>query len=182
MPEAPTDQPPASAVCAFCRIIRGEEQASVVFEDGLSLAFLDHRPLFPGHCLLVPKGHYETLADLPAPLIGLLFQNAQLLERAIEEGFGADGTFIAINNHISQSVPHLHIHPRRLVTAKMGSRGDSCSSMSYEILCIGFPPCLAVCLHSPEAGMRSLFVSLSLEEPPKTGHFASLCSSLEIPT
>lgn len=110
MPEAPTDQLAASATCAFCRIIRGEVQASVVFEDSLSLAFLDHRPLFPGHCLLVPKGHYETLADLPAPLVSPLFQNAQLLERAIEEGLGADGTFVAINNHISQSVPHLHIH------------------------------------------------------------------------
>ena len=64
MPEALTDQPPASATCAFCRIIHGEEQASVVFEDDLSLAFLDHRPLFPGHCLLVPKAHYERLSDL----------------------------------------------------------------------------------------------------------------------
>ncbi|HEY6542785.1 MAG TPA: HIT domain-containing protein, partial [Ktedonobacteraceae bacterium] len=89
MPEAPTDQPPASATCAFCHIIRGEEQASVVFEDDLSLAFLDRRPLFPGHCLLVPKAHYETLADLPASLVGPLFQNAQLLERAIEEGLQA---------------------------------------------------------------------------------------------
>src|SRR2546421_6437191 len=108
MPEAPTDQPPASATCAFCRIIRGEEEASVVLEDSRSLAFLDRRPLFPGHCLLVPKAHYETLADLPSPLVGPLFQNAQLLERAIEEGLRAEGTFVAINNRISQSVPHLH--------------------------------------------------------------------------
>jgi len=110
MPEAPTDQLPSSATCAFCRIIRGEGQASVVFEDGLSLAFLDRRPLFPGHCLLVPKAHYETLTDLPASLVGPLFQNAQMLERAIEEGFGAEGTFVAFNNRVSQSVPHLHIH------------------------------------------------------------------------
>ena len=110
MPEAPGNRSHASSTCAFCRIIRGEEQASLVFEDSLSLAFLDHRPLFPGHCLLVPKQHYETLADLPAPLVGPLFQNAQLLERAIEEGLGADGTFVAINNHVSQSVPHVHIH------------------------------------------------------------------------
>jgi histidine triad (HIT) family protein len=94
----------------FCRIIRGEGEAAVVFEDDLSLAFLDHRPLFPGHCLLVPKEHYETLADLPATLVGPLFQNAQLVERAIEEGLGADGTFVALNNHVSQSVPHVHIH------------------------------------------------------------------------
>jgi len=58
----------------------------------------------------VPKVHYETLADLPAPLVGPLFQNAQLLERAIEEGLQADGTFVAINNRVSQSVPHMHIH------------------------------------------------------------------------
>src|SRR6266516_2156156 len=96
--------------CAFCHIIRDEEKAPIVFEDSVSLAFLDRRPLFPGHCLLVPKAHYETLADLPASLVGPLFQNAQLLERAIEEGLAADGTFVAINNRVSQSVPHMHIH------------------------------------------------------------------------
>jgi histidine triad (HIT) family protein len=110
MLEASENRSHESATCAFCRIIRGEEKAALVFEDDLSLAFLDHRPLFPGHCLLMPKAHYETLADLPASLVGPLFQNAQLLERAIEEGLGADGTFVAINNHISQSVPHVHIH------------------------------------------------------------------------
>ncbi len=82
----------------------------MVFEDSVSLAFLDRRPLFPGHCLLVPREHFETLADLPTSLVGLLFQNAQLLERAIEEGLQADGTFVAINNRVSQSVPHMHIH------------------------------------------------------------------------
>src|SRR5215469_1373387 len=110
MPDAPGSRPRDSQTCAFCRIIRGEEKAPVVFEDSLSLAFLDHRPLFPGHCLLVPKEHYETLADLPTSLVGPLFQNAQLLERAIEEGLAADGTFVAINNRVSQSVPHVHIH------------------------------------------------------------------------
>lgn len=110
MPDEKTRRPHESQACAFCRIIRGEEPASIVFEDGLSLAFLDHRPLFPGHCLLVPKEHFETLADLPASLVGPLFQNAQLLERAIEGGLAADGTFVAINNRVSQSVPHMHIH------------------------------------------------------------------------
>src|ERR1700730_9866189 len=110
MPKAAGNRSHESTMCAFCRIIRGEEEAPVVFEDSLSLAFLDHRPLFPGHCLLVPKDHYETLADLPSSLVGPLFQNAQLLERAIEEGLQADGTFLAINNRVSQSVPHLHIH------------------------------------------------------------------------
>ena len=110
MPDTPGNRLHESASCTFCRIIRGEEETSLVFEDSLSLAFLDRRPLFPGHCLLVPKEHFETLADLPAPLVGPLFQNAQLLERAIEKGLEADGTFVAINNHISQSVPHVHIH------------------------------------------------------------------------
>ncbi|HKV03367.1 MAG TPA: HIT family protein [Ktedonobacteraceae bacterium] len=98
------------ATCVFCKIIRGEVRAYIVFEDQVSLAFLDTRPLFPGHCLLVPKDHYETLADLPASLVSPLFQNAQLMERAIEKGLKADGTFVAINNRVSQSVPHMHIH------------------------------------------------------------------------
>src|SRR6266700_87533 len=110
MPDAKARRPYDNQTCAFCRIIRREEQAAIVFGDSLSLAFLDRRPLFPGHCLLVPKEHFETLADLPAPLVGPLFQNAQLLEQAIEKGLEADGTFVAINNHISQSVPHVHIH------------------------------------------------------------------------
>ena len=90
-------------------------ESAVVFEDEVSLAFLDRRPVFPGHCLLVPKEHYETLDDLPGSLIGHLFTNVQTLSRAVESGLNADGTFVAINNRISQSVPHLHVHvvPRR---------------------------------------------------------------------
>ena len=101
--------------CRFCRIIQGILGASVVWDDECSLAFLDHRPLFPGHCLLVPRAHYETLTDLPEPLLLPLFRNAQLLARAVEEALSAEGTFVAVNNRISQSVPHLHIHivPRR---------------------------------------------------------------------
>jgi histidine triad (HIT) family protein len=101
--------------CAFCRIISGEIESHIVFEDAVSLAFLDHRPLFPGHSLLVPKNHYETLNDLPAELIEPLFTNARLMARAVEQAMKAEGTFIAINNRISQGVPHLHIHivPRR---------------------------------------------------------------------
>ncbi len=110
MQGAPASETHFSNTCAFCKIIRSEEKAAIVFEDAMSLAFLDRRPLFPGHCLLVPKDHYETLTDLPASLVAPLFLNAQLLERAIEEGLQADGTFIAINNRVSQSVPHLHIH------------------------------------------------------------------------
>ncbi len=107
------DQPNAS--CAFCKIVRGDIQDYTVFEDEVSVAFLDQRPLFPGHCLLVPKEHFETLLDLPAVLTAPLFANARLLSGAMEEGLGADGSFVAINNRVSQSVPHLHIHivPRR---------------------------------------------------------------------
>ena len=96
--------------CAFCKIIRSEAQSYNVFEDDITLAFLDRRPLFPGHCLLIPKSHYETLIDLPASLVAPLFQNAQLLAHAMEKGLQAEGTFVAINNRISQSVPHVHIH------------------------------------------------------------------------
>ncbi len=101
--------------CKFCRIISGDPPASIVLDDEYCLAFLDIRPLFHGHCLLVPKSHYETLTDLPQSLIEPLFSDSKLLCRAVEESMGADGTFVAINNKISQSVPHLHVHvvPRR---------------------------------------------------------------------
>ena len=101
--------------CLFCRIASGELQATVVFEDEISLAFLDHRPLFPGHSLLIPKEHLETLTDLPSTLIGPFFENVQLLSRGIEAAMSAEGTFVAMNNRVSQSVPHFHVHivPRR---------------------------------------------------------------------
>lgn len=101
--------------CSFCRIVRGESEAAVVWEDETSLAFLDARPLFPGHTLLVPKPHHQTLMDLPPPLVGPLFANARLLAGAVERGLEAQGSFVALNNRISQSVPHLHVHvvPRR---------------------------------------------------------------------
>jgi histidine triad (HIT) family protein len=93
-----------------------------VFEDDVSVAFLDRRPLFPGHSLLIPRDHHETLADLPRGLVEPLFANLQLLARAVELGMGAEGSFLAINNRVSQSVPHLHVHvvPRR---RKDGLRG-----------------------------------------------------------
>lgn len=101
--------------CLFCRIVSGELSAVVVYEDANTFAFLDHRPLFPGHTLLVPREHYETLADLPAAQVGPLFKNAQLLSRAVESAMEAEGSFVAMNNRVSQSVPHLHVHivPRR---------------------------------------------------------------------
>ena len=101
--------------CLFCRIVSGEVPATVVFEDENSVAFLDHRPLFHGHTLLVPRKHVETLGELPVSLVGPFFKIAQLLSRAVEVALGAEGTFVAMNNRVSQSVPHLHIHvvPRR---------------------------------------------------------------------
>jgi histidine triad (HIT) family protein len=101
--------------CLFCRIVSGELPATVVYEDENSLAFLDHRPLFHGHTLLVPREHVETLADLPAPLVEPYFHAAQLLTRAVQSAMDAEGTFVAMNNRVSQSVPHLHVHvvPRR---------------------------------------------------------------------
>lgn len=101
--------------CLFCRIVAGEIPAVVVFADKNTMAFLDHRPLFPGHTLLVPRKHCETLADLPAELVGPLFTNAQLLSRVVQSAMEAEGSFVALNNRVSQSVPHLHVHvvPRR---------------------------------------------------------------------
>ncbi len=104
-----------TGACKFCRIISGDPQAAIVLEDQSCIAFLDYRPLFPGHCLLVPKAHHETLMDLPDHLTGPLFLDAKVLCSALEESMGAEGTFVAINNKISQSVPHLHVHvvPRK---------------------------------------------------------------------
>lgn len=101
--------------CAFCEIVNGHASAHVVFEDENALAFLDTKPLFPGHTLLVPRQHIETLVDVPSERVGSLFGAAQRLARAIEAAMNAEGTFVAINNRVSQSVPHLHIHvvPRR---------------------------------------------------------------------
>jgi len=103
------------ADCLFCQIVSGELPATIVYEDDNAIAFLDHRPLFPGHTLLVPREHVETLSELPVNLVGPYFEAAQLLARAVESAMDAEGTFVAMNNRVSQSVPHLHVHvvPRR---------------------------------------------------------------------
>ena len=108
--------------CVFCGIVAGDVPAHVVASDDATLAFLDTRPVFPGHTLLVPRDHHETLGDLPAALLGPLFDATQRLARAVEAGMDAHGTFVALNNKVSQSVPHLHVHvvPRR---RKDGLRG-----------------------------------------------------------
>ncbi len=109
-------------MCVFCDIAAGRTEADIVFEDDASVAFLDIRPVFVGHTLLIPRAHHETLPDLPTELVPELFSNARMLAAAVPDALGADGTFVAINNKISQSVPHLHIHvvPRR---TKDGLRG-----------------------------------------------------------
>ena len=97
--------------CKFCRI----DPALVVHETAQCVAFLDYRPVFPGHCLVIPRDHYETLGDLPAEMMEPLFGEAQRVARAVETALGAEGSFVAINNRVSQSVAHLHVHvvPRR---------------------------------------------------------------------
>lgn len=117
--------------CLFCQIVERAQDAVIVFEDESSLGFLDSRPLFHGHTLLVPKKHYETLPDLPRELLEPLFGNAQLLARSIERAMDAEGSFVAMNNRVSQSVPHLHIHivPRR---RKDGLRGFFWPRSKYE--------------------------------------------------
>jgi len=96
--------------CVFCSIVQAEVPAYVVLDDPIAVAFLDTRPLFPGHVLLVPRGHHQTLSDLPTELVGPLFERAQRLAGAVQAAMGAAGTFVAMNNTISQSVPHLHVH------------------------------------------------------------------------
>ncbi|HEY5090863.1 MAG TPA: HIT family protein [Polyangia bacterium] len=108
--------------CVFCAIVSGEHPAAIVARDEASVAFLDARPLFKGHVLVVPVAHTGTLVDLPPAEIGPYFAAVQRVARAVEIGLGADGTFVAMNNKVSQSVPHLHTHviPRR---RKDGLRG-----------------------------------------------------------
>ena len=101
---------PAKAACAFCAIIAGEQEAVIILETERLIAFLDHRPLFRGHTLLVPRLHVRLLSDLPADLVPEFFTTAQRLERAVEDGLGADGSMILVNTVVSQSVPHLHLH------------------------------------------------------------------------
>ena len=117
--------------CLFCSIVAGETSAEIVFEDEISLAFLDIRPVFHGHSLLVPRDHHETLGDLPDELIEPYFRNARLLSLAVRDAMGAQGSFVAINNVVSQSVPHLHTHvvPR---VKKDGLRGFFWPRTKYD--------------------------------------------------
>ena len=108
--------------CTFCDIAAGSLSAAMVLDEPEVLAFLDRSPVFPGHVLIVPRTHFETLTDLPAELLPLVFGAAQRIARAVQLGMGADGTWVSMNNSVSQSVPHLHVHvvPRK---RKDGLRG-----------------------------------------------------------
>jgi histidine triad (HIT) family protein len=96
--------------CVFCSIVAGELPAHIVLDEPRILGFLDARPVFKGHVLLVPRGHVDTLLDLPSALRDPLFEGAQRLAGAVVKGLGAQGSFVAMNNVVSQSVPHLHVH------------------------------------------------------------------------
>lgn len=96
--------------CVFCGIVAGEAPAHVVLDDDVAVAFLDARPLFPGHVLVVPRVHHVTLPDLPVGLVGPFFERVQRVAAALPEALGAQGTFVAVNNVVSQSVAHLHAH------------------------------------------------------------------------
>src|SRR5438105_12131465 len=115
----------------FCEILAGERPAHIVLETEVAVAFLDARPLFKGHTLLVPRAHVETLPELDAGLVGPYFALAQRLAAAMESGLEAAGSFVAINNRISQSVPHLHTHvvPR---ARKDGLRGFFWPRTKYQ--------------------------------------------------
>jgi len=96
--------------CVFCSIVAGEVAADVVLDTDQVMAFLDRRPLFKGHVLLVPREHVATLPDLPAALRDPFLASAQRVAAAMVDGLGAQGSFVAMNNTVSQSVPHLHLH------------------------------------------------------------------------
>ena len=117
--------------CTFCEIVSGRHPADIVLDEPEAVAFLDLRPVFPGHVLLVPRRHVEALDDLPPELVTPLFDAARRLSRAVRVAVDADGSFVGVNNYISQSVPHLHVHllPRR---RRDGLRGFFWPRLGYE--------------------------------------------------
>jgi histidine triad (HIT) family protein len=123
--------PPAPAECQFCRIVAGDLAADIVAESEVAVSFLDNRPVFKGHVLVVPRLNVLTLTDLPAELVGPFFLEVQRITRAVVAGLEADGSFVAMNNTVSQSVAHLHVHviPRR---RKDGLRGFFWPRVRYD--------------------------------------------------
>ena len=98
------------ATCVFCAVVAGVTPSFPVAGTADAVAFLDTRPVFPGHVLVVPRRHIEVLGDMPPASLGEFFRFVQQIAGAVERGLGAGGTFVAINNRVSQSVPHLHVH------------------------------------------------------------------------
>lgn len=121
----------SAQACVFCEIVGGSADAHRVYEDPAAVAFLDRRPLFPGHVLVVPRTHRETIEDLDPEEIGPLFTRVRAIARAVRIAMDAEGTFVAANNRVSQSVPHLHLHvvPR---TKGDGLRGFFWPRIPYE--------------------------------------------------
>jgi histidine triad (HIT) family protein len=97
-------------MCLFCQIVTGEAEAEIVLDEEHVVGFLDTRPVFKGHTLLVTREHVDTLLDLPESLVVPLFTTAQRVAAVMTSALGAQGTFVAMNNVVSQSVPHLHVH------------------------------------------------------------------------
>jgi histidine triad (HIT) family protein len=119
------------AECLFCAVIAGIQPAEIVLDDEVAVGFLDHRPVFKGHVLVAPRTHVVTLTDLAAELVGPFFTRVQRVAAAVQAALSADGSFVAMNNVVSQSVPHLHVHvvPRR---RKDGLRGFFWPRVRYE--------------------------------------------------
>jgi histidine triad (HIT) family protein len=142
--------------CLFCRIIAGEVPAHIVLADSEVVAFLDARPVFKGHVLAAPRQHYETLASLPPDLVGPLFTRVRRLSAVMPQALGAQGSFVGLNNTVSQSVPHLHVHvvPR---TRGDGLRGFFWPRQKYA--------------DDAEAGLfaQKLRVALAVPPDPATG-------------
>jgi histidine triad (HIT) family protein len=117
--------------CAFCEIVAGAAPAQLVLDEPGVIAFLDRRPVFAGHTLVVPREHHVTFGDLPAELMTTVLEAAQRVSRAMPAALGSQGTFVAMNNIVSQSVPHLHVHvvPR---TKGDGLRGFFWPRRPYE--------------------------------------------------
>jgi len=117
--------------CVFCRVAERTEAVHEVIRDDVAVAFLDRSPLFVGHTLVIPLDHAETMGDLPPELVGPYYERVRRLSLVMERFLGADGTFVAHNNRVSQSVPHLHAHviPRRF---KDGLRGFFWPRVRYD--------------------------------------------------
>ncbi len=124
-------RPPDDGSCAFCAIARGEAPAATVLDSPDVVAFLDRRPLFKGHTLVVPRAHVATLADVARPLLAELAARVQDVAAAVRIGTGAGGAFVALNDVVSQSVPHVHVHvvPR---TRGDGLRGFFWPRLRYD--------------------------------------------------